>query len=111
MPRLIGTTPDPQPRVKTITVELERELALALLIICNKVGGPPEGMRGLFSNGQGDELSLGLILRKALGREGAWATERLEENLGAELEISGDPMGSMFFRPIKDDEETGCLLG
>ena len=89
-------------RVTSVTVKLERELALALAIICNKVGGPPEGVRRLFSDGlfsDGQE-SLGYILRKALGREGAWDTRKLEEHLGVELCVSGDPMGSLWFKVL-----------
>ena len=103
MPRLIGTTPDPMPRVKTITVELERELALALCIICNNVGGPPERIRGLFLDGRESTQSLGFILRRALGREGAWPTEKLEEHLGSTMHMKGNGgnmLGSIWFEEL-----------
>ena len=102
MPRGIAVKENaPRPRVESITVEIERELALALVIICNKVGGSPEGIRGLFSDGRGDDESLDYILREALGREGSWATDQLEKNLGSTLELSSDPMGSLWFKEIE----------
>ena len=99
VPKIISI--DPEPRVRTITVELERELALALVIICNKIGGPPEGVRGLFSDGKEGTTSLGFILRTALGDEGAWATERLEKNLGFKMRLQGGDLGTIWFHSIK----------
>jgi hypothetical protein len=95
MPKLVAVK---KAEVESVTVEIERDLALALLIICNKVGGSPEGIRGLFSDGRNGVKSLSYILRRSLGC--SWSTDKLQEDLGAEMQMDGGGMGTITFMPF-----------
>lgn len=55
----------PVPEEQKVVLELTRHEATALLGICARIGGPPGGYRGIFSDGKN---SISEVLGKALGK-------------------------------------------